>query len=1318
MIKFRSLCLLLATLTILVGCQSSRYAFDQGFGIPPTSKEEPLVQFVMDADGDYAEFRQSLEYAKFPQARSSVKRFNTKPEVRKGVRVVCMGPTWDLTDQAVDSLKAFVARGGMLYLAERNWDERFSFLMGLRPEFDMQIDQDARGITFENPVLPGLSGLTLQGSQPHQGLKASNFSERSIVHATAASDPNYPLLIENPVGMGRVMLYNSGLRFGKVGRGLFFAGLLAGLEGIPYPQLNVAAIFLDDFPSPLYDIPQEPIYSELKLNISEFVEQVWWPDMEEIAREFDMKYTAYACFDYNDRVSPPFMFLEWDALSTEGPGGLRNLSSHMGRQVLNAGHELGLHGYNHQSLLKGTWPGKLEMRTALQAASKKWMLEGFESMPQSYVPPSNYIDSLGLQALAEAFPGIKYIQSTYLGDFSMGGDREFGPEPWNNRYFNFPRISSGFLFEASTHYDIASLYLTTGIWSHFVHPDDVYQVKSGVTDGDFKLRNHEGLGWRGTPGKEGMIERFRRTLKELKTRHPLMRFKTASEASLLAAKWRYAYFDHLAFEDFYTVGTDYYKNDPGHEQFWAVFLRPENNEAGESALKDQNAVFYTVPFLKGNLFNIKSPEHFITMPDVYPGNGSYAAYVLAEQRFQQDREELLPFSERVKLLVKRGNLDEATLLMEKFLENASLDMSYWKDYFTYRSWQEKDVQAWEFLDSQYDETSGPRIVRIANEVSAITGYPSEEIRHTWMKRQIEWGLTDETLLADYIGNYNIPEEKYFLKEVHETLLAVAPNPVRHKAYLQHLLQYELEGAYDLLRELQPCEALYRDMAYPIAWSLAGKEYYNKALEWATCTQAIDKETLDYWTLQSDRMQDLRSRDEFRYFEILMDNDPKQAAMELVAVEPCGNSLSAIADDVARNLSSYGYYAQASEWLPCTTAVNILDQMEWLYEAGRYQDLEQVHHQYRQENPGNQEAANKMTRYYLYMDRLPDAGALLAALGSGEERQHLLRLWNAAVKTSDLEKQKILYHKYPQLLQPSIYNQIEQGIRSQPGHALRFDSNSVNDRLDPTVLQFQAGYDLDGREGKVHEIRAIRSFAYPINFLPENAANEKRDLLGIGYTMDLKERHGRKFRLGARLENDGTGQTYFHINGSAAWSKDENFKSLELKYAPVQTGPGYIAGIYQVHAEGYSEWWLSKVFKVNAGIEGNYYTDEVTDITGNIGNYIKLFNPGGWHAGPFLEASYARSTANRRDGFPYWTANNRFYGGGGLSLTIGKMDDDVYMEFSAAHFYENQAEPAFERYLGTVNFRIRKFTTLSLGGEVYTIPRFFSNAFRLGLSYQL
>ena len=62
-----------------------------------------------------------------------------------------------------------------------------------------------------------------------------------------------------------------------------------------------------------------------------------------------------------------------------------------------------------------------------------------------------------------------------------------------------------------------SLYLYTGIWSHFIHPDDVYQVPSdkNTSHGSYAYRNTKRLGWRTSKnGELGFLPLFKNYLEK------------------------------------------------------------------------------------------------------------------------------------------------------------------------------------------------------------------------------------------------------------------------------------------------------------------------------------------------------------------------------------------------------------------------------------------------------------------------------------------------------------------------------------------------------------------------------------------------------------------------------------------------------------------------------------------------------------------------------------------------------------------------------------------------------------------------------------
>ena len=362
---------------------------------------------------------------------------------------------------------AFVAKGGTLFMIETTEDIRMGYLLGIKPRSNYEVDVKVKGIYFEKNLLPGVSGISIKPKEGHFGLKSENFSKKVNVLAWADSDRKYPFFLENKVGAGKVVFFNSTKNFEKEDRGLLFAGILDGLKAIPYPVANTSTIFLDDFPSPTYEAIKEPIKTEMNITITDFVYSVWWPDMKKIAKDFNIKYTALLTFDYRNKINPPFSFSQWDA-SRKTINGREFIVPHwLVNDLEKNGFEKGFHGFNHVSLLKKGWPYPSAIQSSMKATKKKWLVNSYGDLPVSYVPPSNDIDKYGIQNLKTAMPSIKYMSSLYLGDLKEGGDREYDFEPYNNQLFDYPRISSGYDMRDNV-YVVNSLFHFTGLWHHFV----------------------------------------------------------------------------------------------------------------------------------------------------------------------------------------------------------------------------------------------------------------------------------------------------------------------------------------------------------------------------------------------------------------------------------------------------------------------------------------------------------------------------------------------------------------------------------------------------------------------------------------------------------------------------------------------------------------------------------------------------------------------------------------------------------------------------------------------------------------------------------
>ena len=255
-------------------------------------------------------------------------------------------------------------------------DKKFGFLAGVKSDAPYSVDQTATGYRFQINMLPGVKDKTFQNKIPHYGLKRENFNEDVEVWAIAYNQPDYPTIIHHRLGEGQIIAFNSSQFAEKQDRGLFFAAILKGLPNIPYSIANVSSIFLDDFPAPLYDVYAETVKTEMNLSQAQFYKNVWWPDMIQLAKEENVVYSTYPCFDYRNITQPPFLYKEWEHRSSTLKEHAGDAPDHLMSLALAENQEIGLHGYNHVSLVASDWPNEDFMILSLNSAEKKWISSG------------------------------------------------------------------------------------------------------------------------------------------------------------------------------------------------------------------------------------------------------------------------------------------------------------------------------------------------------------------------------------------------------------------------------------------------------------------------------------------------------------------------------------------------------------------------------------------------------------------------------------------------------------------------------------------------------------------------------------------------------------------------------------------------------------------------------------------------------------------------------------------------------------------------------------------------------------------------------
>lgn len=404
----------------------------------------------------------------------------------------------------------YAAEGGKLFFASR-------------PELDSVYFDNYRrlGIEQANNNFRNTTGIKMSSNLLLQG-EGMKINDDIIANSSLSIQLNQssevlawsydglPLLWKTPYKKGEIMVFNGTMFDSKAHRGLIAGSLSYLNEDFIYPILNSKVVYIDDFPAPFPEGNHKAIYDTYKMDTPTFFREVWWPDMLASAEKYNFKYTGVLIETYEDDVNGPFN----NRLVKE------NLKIY-GRELIKMGGEVGVHGYNHQSLtenqeqVKGlgytAWEDRQAMIKSLNEV-EQFFNELFPDYElRTYVPPSNVLSEEGRQALSEAIPSVDNIGSLYHPDTEI--DSYIQEYEANEDFNELPRLTSDYLYRDDTRWNMANGATLHGAFSHFIHPDDVLDVDRS-----------ESKTW------PQMLEDFNHILADVQEKYPWMRSHTASES--------------------------------------------------------------------------------------------------------------------------------------------------------------------------------------------------------------------------------------------------------------------------------------------------------------------------------------------------------------------------------------------------------------------------------------------------------------------------------------------------------------------------------------------------------------------------------------------------------------------------------------------------------------------------------------------------------------------------------------------------------------------------------------------------------------------
>ena len=383
---------------------------------------------------------------------------------------------------ALPAIEAYVEQGGgAAILRNLQGDLLPAEMLGKLGIASLGNEISADGIRVPGTMLLGLHGFGFDSAIYTTSIADVQLLPEAELQVT--SQEGKPIIWSYGSGKGKYLVCNSRERDDKNNYGTYTALLSMLEEDYIYPVMNLKLFFIDDFPSPVPEGNFDRIYQETGLSTADFYRRLWWPEMLDNGEKYDIKYTGLIIESYGNQVKGPFYPL------TNGEA--RNNMIVYGRELLKAGGELGIHGYNHQSLAPAgygqdklgytPWENQQDMEESLREL-KRYVEDAYPGYElHTYVPPSNILSPEGKDAVKNVFPQLKVYASLWNG---LAHAKEYFQnfQINNDGICEIPRVSSGYAPTQEEIWEGYNVINYNGVFSHFVHPDEIfYEESSNLT---------------------------------------------------------------------------------------------------------------------------------------------------------------------------------------------------------------------------------------------------------------------------------------------------------------------------------------------------------------------------------------------------------------------------------------------------------------------------------------------------------------------------------------------------------------------------------------------------------------------------------------------------------------------------------------------------------------------------------------------------------------------------------------------------------------------------------------------------------------------
>lgn len=445
--------------------------------------DSPRKYLILIDEVDSVEINENLiEIFKFSKTKYDIKKIYTDEVIDftpySGV-IITTESYSGMKRENFERIKEFIYNGNFLFIAQKSLNNPFNSILGIK---NIKGFRTLYGFQSSKEIYPGLSDVKIEDNyMEHYALDVEVSKESKIL---AISKEKIPLIWEKEYGKGKILYSNTNLFYSKIARGLL-KQLIAYEDKIDFSViLNAKVYHIDDFPAPIPKFENDMLRKEYGMSSKDFYNEIWMKDMYAIAKRNKIKYTGFLIGEYNNEIGKK----EFSSISRTTYKELTRI----GRYNITNNGEVGLHGYNHYSLgLDGEinfkdvgyapWENIESMKKSLRIVKELYKnIYGEDFVVYSYVAPSNLVGKTGKKAIIETFPSINNFSGVFYEASRLGLlVQEVGRDKDYNEIYSLPRFTAGYNITSEEKWQAYSAIAVYGYCSHFIHPDDIFDLKRG-----------------------------------------------------------------------------------------------------------------------------------------------------------------------------------------------------------------------------------------------------------------------------------------------------------------------------------------------------------------------------------------------------------------------------------------------------------------------------------------------------------------------------------------------------------------------------------------------------------------------------------------------------------------------------------------------------------------------------------------------------------------------------------------------------------------------------------------------------------------------